>query len=192
MSETRAYLRVANPLATWGDWPDGDAAIAAHQLLAEDRRDWSLFLANGDHFGRMVLGAYHGWRTGRGPLHGVGYLAFDPAELALTEGEMQPTPKHYTYQWPPELADAHHDLVGHTPGGVRALLAAVALDSRLVRLTRIEVYVEEQRLVQRPDCVKAFAELARGRFKTLANLEPTIFQAVAVACAAAGVAPPAV
>jgi len=192
MSETRAYLRVAHPLATWGDWPDGDAAIAAHQELAEERTDWSLFLGEGDAFGRMVLGAFHGWRTGPGPLHGVGYLAFDPTELALTKGELRRTPDRFTHQWPSELAAAHHDLVGHTREGVRALLAAVAFDARLVRLSRVEVYVEEQRLAQRPDCVATFAERAGHRFKTLARREPTIFAALVVACAAAGVAPPAV
>lgn len=191
MSETRAYLRVAHPLATWGGWQDPAEAVAAADSLAQDRTDWSLFLGDSREFARMVLGAFHGWRTGPGPLHSVGYLGFNLAELALTAGELRQTPDHYTHKWPRELADAHHDLVGHTLDGVRALLDAVAFNSRLVRLTRVELYVEEQKLAQRADCVRPFAELAQNRFRKLRKNDPSTFSEVHAACTATGVPPPA-
>jgi len=138
----------------------------------------------------VVLGAFYGWRAGRGPLHDHGYVVFAESDLRLTGGTLIRSPEHFTFGWPPEVRDAHYDLEGHTASGTVAFARAVPLTHRLQRVPRLDVLLAQHALSLRPDAPATFVTCVQGRLVKLAKNEVAVMASLREAAAAKGLLAP--
>ena len=182
------FLRIAEPMECWDSASRLTVAEAAHQLGQD--ASWSLFVCSDELFAREVMGAYHGSRTGRGPLHDVAYVRLTRESIDYVSGAiLEHSPHNFTFGWPTAVADAHHDLAPMSEE--RALPLLLAGRGSLVRLSRIELLTEQIRLLRRPDCTEQFRSSVGQRLRKLSLNERPVFEALVRSCDGSAIGAPA-
>ena len=109
----------------------------------------------------------------------TGYVLFTEAELLATGGSIHVIPA--SFRWPPEIATAHRDLVGHEHGA-RTLFATYDPTTRLQRIPRAIPLAELAVLATREDVVTSFRANVVKRLRRVHGNDPTLWAAVNTAC----------
>lgn len=188
------FLRIAEPIDPWDPVLAMSEDDAVEQLTGED--SWSMFACADEAFARVILAAFYGARRGRGPMASVGYVVLGRELVEALGCRLEHTPQHFAAgpqgeRWPPEVAEAHYDLLPIREEFVRSIRRqAIASSGALTRLSRAELLVEQVTLMRRADCVESFRKTVGERLRKLAKNERPIYDSLVTACQGSKTAPP--
>jgi hypothetical protein len=166
------YLRIAEPIEQW----DGTGEDPAAELAAQP--DWSLYEV-GTLSPVAIVATFFGNRSGHNPMRPTGYVLFTEAELLATGGAIHVAPANF--EWPPEIADAHRDLMGHERGA-GALFATYDPRTRLQTISRATLLGELAVLASRDDVVAKFRTNVVKRLRRVQTNDSALWAAVIAAC----------
>jgi hypothetical protein len=184
------FLRIADPAEAW-DGTSGPSLSEAAELLANDK-SWSLFECADLSFERAVLAAIYGSRMGRGPMRPVAIVRLEKEFLnALTNARLDHSPQNFVFAWPQEVAEAHYDLHPMDANEASIILRSVRDgDNVVISVPRLELLLEQVRLLRRPDCADRFRMNVGQRLRKLSANEQPVFQQLTALCTQSQIRPP--